>query len=193
MESFIREYQIDDVSICDGLIDFFREGLLRQLTGPGVIGANGLVDPSFKKSTDLHFSAIEKLGVPASTYRLDAYMAVLGSFVEHYLDDLKINEHGGTFVLRYPPQIQWYQPGEGFYAWHADGVQALCDRALVITSYLNDVTDGGGTEFFHQQHTVEARKGRTAIFPAALTHVHRGVVSPTQEKYLVTAWLYWEK
>ena len=59
MESFIREYQIDDLSICDGLIDFFRTGLSRQLTGPGVIGANGLVDPAFKKSTDLNFSAIE--------------------------------------------------------------------------------------------------------------------------------------
>jgi hypothetical protein len=38
---------------------------------------------------------------------------------------------------------------------------------------------------------VSAEKGKTAIFPAALTHVHRGVVSPTQHKYLLTGWLSW--
>jgi hypothetical protein len=32
------------------------------------------------------------------------------------------------------------------------------------------------------------RKGLTLIWPAIWTHPHRGVVSPTQTKYIATGW-----
>jgi len=35
---------------------------------------------------------------------------------------------------------------------------------------------------------VQPRKGLTLIWPADWTHHHRGVVSPTQEKYIITGW-----
>jgi hypothetical protein len=56
-------------------------------------------------------------------------------------------------------------------------------------TYLNDVEDGGGTEFLNQKLVVHAKKGKTLIWPADWTHTHRGVVSPTQEKYIITGWL----
>jgi hypothetical protein len=55
-------------------------------------------------------------------------------------------------------------------------------------TYLNDVHDAGGTEFFHQKLTVLPRKGLTLIWPADWTHTHRGIVSPTEEKYVITGW-----
>jgi hypothetical protein len=61
-------------------------------------------------------------------------------------------------------------------------------RHLVFMTYLNDVTDAGGTEFLYQGITVQPRKGLTLIWPADWTHHHRGVVSPTQEKYIITGW-----
>lgn len=61
----------------------------------------------------------------------------------------------------------------------------------MFTTYVNDVTDGGGTEFHYQRIVTAAVKGKTVIFPAALTHLHRGVMSPTQHKYLLTGWLWW--
>ena len=60
---------------------------------------------------------------------------------------------------------------------------------MVFMTYLNDVTDGGGTEFYYQNKITEARKGKTLIWPADWTHTHRGVVSPTQDKYIITGWL----
>lgn len=56
-------------------------------------------------------------------------------------------------------------------------------------TYLNTVTDEGGTEFLNQELKISAEKGKTVIWPADWTHTHRGVASPTQEKYIITGWL----
>ena len=32
------------------------------------------------------------------------------------------------------------------------------------------------------------RKGLTLIWPADWTHVHRGIVSASEEKYIITGW-----
>ena len=93
--------------------------------------------------------------------------------------------------MRELPQIQWYKPKEGFYTWHIDAAHDLCDRALVFMTYLNDVDDGG-TEFMHQNVITQAVKGKTVLFPAGLTHLHRGRISQTQDKYIITGWLWWD-
>ena len=54
-------------------------------------------------------------------------------------------------------------------------------------TYLNDVDDGG-TEFMHQNIITPAVKGLTLIWPADWTHAHRGVISKTKEKYIITGW-----
>jgi len=187
MDTFIREYMLSDPSICDALVELFKKAVAANLVLPGVVGAD-VVDPQWKRSTDLGIGVAEKHW-NLREFKFDAYMREVSGFINRYIDELV--SHGGSFNLKYPPQIQWYKPGEGFYAWHVDGAHGHADRALVFTTYLNDVTDGGGTEFHYQRMVTSAVKGKTVIFPAALTHVHRGVVSPTQHKYLLTGWLSW--
>jgi prolyl 4-hydroxylase len=187
MDTFIREYMLSDPSICDALVELFKKAVAANLVLPGVVGP-GVVDPKWKQSTDLGIGVAEKHW-NLREFRFDAYMQEVSGFINRYIEELV--SHGGSFKLKYPPQIQWYKPGEGFYAWHVDGAHGHSDRALVFTTYLNDVSDGGGTEFHHQRMVTAPVKGKTVIFPAALTHVHRGVVSPTQHKYLLTGWLSW--
>ena len=54
--------------------------------------------------------------------------------------------------------------------------------------YLNTVNDKGGTEFPFQNKIFFAKKGRLIIWPAEFTHPHKGIISPTEEKYIVTGW-----
>ena len=54
--------------------------------------------------------------------------------------------------------------------------------------YLNTVKDKGGTEFPYQQKIFSAIKGDLLIWPSDFTHPHRGIVSPTEEKYIATGW-----
>ena len=190
METFIREYQLADTSICDAMLELFRKAVDAKLVRDGLAGKGAAFDQRVKKSTDFSLEHAGALG-GAHDFKQAAYLAELSGFINDYLRDTKILEHGGRFRMRHAPQIQWYKPGEGFYAWHVDSAYAESDRALAFITYLNDVKDGGGTEFFHQGFVAAPRKGNTVIFAAGLTHVHRGVVSPTEHKYILTGWLHW--
>ena len=61
-------------------------------------------------------------------------------------------------------------------------------RCLVYMTYLNDVNNGG-TDFKFQNLTTPAKKGLTVIWPSDWTHLHKGQVSQTDTKYIITGWL----
>ena len=90
--------------------------------------------------------------------------------------------------------IQKYKAGEAFFGTHCEATGILTSkRMLVFQTYLNTVTDGGETEFTSYGLKVKAEKGLTILFPSGWTHPHRGVVSPTQEKYIITGWFSYDK
>ena len=74
-----------------------------------------------------------------------------------------------------------------FYHFEKTGGKSV-KRHLVFQTYLNTVEDAGETEFFYQQYRCKAAKGKTVIWPVVWTHTHRGIVSPTEDKYIVTGW-----
>ena len=89
--------------------------------------------------------------------------------------------------------LQRYAPGEGFKRWHCDWT--LSDeatepqaRVLAWILYCNDLPDGG-TEFHWQGHHEEAERGKLVIFPAGLSHIHRGRVSHSHTKTIATGWI----
>ena len=53
-------------------------------------------------------------------------------------------------------------------------------------TYLNSCD--GGTDFKNQGITIPATKGLTLIWPSEWTHTHKGIISNTSEKYIVTGW-----
>jgi hypothetical protein len=119
-------------------------------------------------------------------------MLQLQKCLEAYMDDYPWCNNYNPFTTKDFTNIQRYEPGQGFSAWHTErgGVDPVeCNRHLVFMTYLNDVTDGGETEWLHQNIKVRAAKGRTVIWPADWTFTHRGIASPTQEKVIVTGWL----
>ena len=82
-----------------------------------------------------------------------------------------------------------YDPGMGFYAKHceADGASNAF-RMLVWMFYFNTVTDKGGTIFDNYDRIIDAVEGRLVIWPSYWTHIHRGIVSNTQTKYIASGW-----
>ena len=61
-------------------------------------------------------------------------------------------------------------------------------RMLAWMIYLNTVTDGGGTKWVQQEFTSNAVEGSMIVWYAGWTHSHRGIISNTQDKYIVTGW-----
>ena len=183
--SFIKGYFLEDLSLCDTMIDLINTS---AKTGPGKVynakRNGGHVDKTVKDCTDLGLEIdwdITKEYCAQLQKALDlynAYYAIPGFDVARYFVEA-IN-------------IQKYHKGGHFNRWHCERSSGGDDsyRHLVFMTYLNDITDGGQTEFFHQQLSIRPRKGLTLLWPADWTHTHRGVPSFTQEKYIVTGW-YW--
>ena len=85
--------------------------------------------------------------------------------------------------------IQYYPSGGGFKAWHCERDREQTNqRSLVFMTYLNDVDDGGQTQFLYQKKEIQPKKGLTVLWPTDFTHTHRGVTSPTQTKIIATGW-----
>jgi hypothetical protein len=86
-------------------------------------------------------------------------------------------------------KLQKTKKGGGYHAWHHEqSVIEVAQRVLVWTIYLNDVEEGGETEFLYQSKRIKARKGKICIFPAGFTHVHRGNPPLSGNKYILTGW-----
>ena len=89
-------------------------------------------------------------------------------------------------------KIQRYHPNEGYTRLHCENDAEAPDmrhlRILAWMIYLNDVKDGGHTEFPVQDKKFQPREGDMLMWPAYWTHPHRGVVSKTETKYIMTGW-----
>lgn len=182
-EEFIGFYYMEDTSLCDGIIDVFKRS--PKAKGGINIGANRVIVPEIKISTEV---AVENDEEP----EIKAYLLELQKCINLYVEDFKFSNAYCNFKLVEFFNIQMYNPNEGFFAWHTErgsAVPPTSNRHLVFMTYLNDVTDGGETEFYYQKIKVQPQKGLTLIWPADWTYTHRGIASPTQTKYIITGWL----
>lgn len=90
----------------------------------------------------------------------------------------------------YTIKIQKTSPGGGYHIWHCeDSARAIRNRLLVFTLYLNDIEDGGETEFLYLSKRVQPKTGRMLIWPAGFTHTHRGNPPLKGDKYIITGWV----
>jgi hypothetical protein len=89
----------------------------------------------------------------------------------------------------YSYKIQKTKIGGGYHVWHYESSsRETSNRLLAWTLYLNDVHEGGETEFLYQHMRVKPEQGTLVIWPTAFTHAHRGNPPLSNEKYIVTGW-----
>lgn len=80
--------------------------------------------------------------------------------------------------------------GQGFHQWHQEcAEQATAGRILSFVVYLNDVAEGGETEFLYYPRRVKPEQGKLLLFPGAFTHTHRGNPPLSGAKYILTGWV----
>ena len=88
-------------------------------------------------------------------------------------------------------KIQKTLPTQGYHLWHVEHGKEMenAARAFVWSIYLNDVEEGGETEFLHFSKRVKPKTGRIVIWPAGFPYVHRGNSPLSGKKYLLTSWM----
>ena len=210
--SFIKEYTIDE-DLCDDLIEFFNKTPSNvdepnpwYSKQPGAVGDDRKksIRPEHKESIDLGFSPFlfyRNTTVPQDHLHIkhiyDRYLFELHKCTRKYIQEYpRIIGERVTFDIKEATNIQYYPPGGGFKTYHCERSseeEPQSSRVLVFMTYLNTVTDEGGTHFIHQNKTVNAVKGKTVIWPCDWPWTHKGIISPTQEKYIVTGWYNFNK
>ena len=176
--SFIGGWFIND-KVCDDLIEYYnntdnkKPGMIDDEDGSGV-----KIDKKDCTETTLSPDSNEQTWHDYKT----ELKKVLDLYIEKYPDANNVAKFGITEDTN----IQHYKPGGGFKTWHTER-HKVSTRHLVFMTYLNDVDDGG-TEFKNQKIKLPAKKGLTVIWPTDWTHTHRGVISNTQDKYIITGW-----
>ena len=177
-ENFILAFQIDNDELLDGLIDYHKNNHEYKYKSEQTTH-----DVETKASTDVNiqFVSNNKFIKGYTNYLVNGLKAYHQKYT-HFNPELCIQEGFN---------IQHYGPGQGYKRWHNErGEYQINQRALVFMTYLNDVPDGGGTEFaYYPELKVNAKKGLTLLWPTDFTHTHRGVISQ-HEKYIITGWFH---
>lgn len=79
--------------------------------------------------------------------------------------------------------------GSGYHVWHTEHAPGVLDRFGVWMLYLNDVEVAGETEFLYYGKRIQPKAGTLLVWPAGVTHVHRGNPPVSNTKYVLTGWL----
>jgi hypothetical protein len=114
--------------------------------------------------------------------------------LKNYLEHTNINQLYSGSTLDYTVfRVQKTTPGKGYHIWHVEHSLESSNRVLAFTIYLNDMDEGGETEFLHQSVRVSPKTGRIVIWPAGFPYVHRGNPPLKDEKYILTSWIVCKK
>jgi len=158
---------------CNKVIEYFEKNIKNSKLREGVFGANSVRDANLFLAEDNLQSQFNNFFSQCFFKYQYKYPAILCP--------LNISEY----------KIQKTLPTEGYHPYHIEhgvGDDEL-QRVGVYTVYLNDVEEGGETEFLYQLKRIKPKKGTICIFPAGYTHVHRGNTPFSGEKYIMTGWL----
>ena len=87
--------------------------------------------------------------------------------------------------------IQKYSRGDHFASLHSERTSLdSLHRLFAWMTYLNDVDDGGKTNFSHYGIKIKPETSKTLIWPAEWTHAHTGEILKSGTKYIVTGWMH---
>jgi hypothetical protein len=175
------------IDFCDKLIEYFKwcQHNNRTYTRPD--------DETFKKdescnlnptTNEINFS-YQNLQHLLQEFNYGFWDVCYKDYTNNYSE---LNKYQDRTIYSY--KIQRTLPAGGYHIWHSeDGDKSYSSRIGVYILYLNDVMEGGETEFLYLSKRIAPKKGRLIIFPPNYPWTHRGNPPLSGEKYIMTGWI----
>ena len=177
---FIKVYQnaLSD-EVCDEIIKQFEKSEIYDGVTAGGCNHN------IKKTKDFHLSH----GKIEDWKEIDtALYSSLTTHLQRYYAETQLRPMENLEDTGF--QIQRYRKNDGHYVMHHDASREFDKyRVLTFLWYLNDVHEGGETNFYNKIW-VKPKKGQLVLFPATWNHEHMGCMPISNDKYIVTGWIY---
>ncbi len=192
----IERYQNNGFeSVADGIMAFFDKRTDLQTRGISFKKDSTLSGTEAKISTDISLVAIDHSDPEAFALSQIIIRGINAGLNQYLKDRPLLRDCCPENDLFVNPifNLQRYAPNEGFKEWHCDWtisneLTEPVNRVLAWILYCNDI-ESAGTEFYWQKHHETAKRGKLLIFPAGLSHIHRGRVSKTESKTIATGWI----
>tara|TARA_Y100000004_G_C8902096_1_gene406892 strand:+ start:203 stop:838 length:636 start_codon:yes stop_codon:yes gene_type:complete len=178
-EDFVPPY------LCEKAINHFEE----TLNGASIYNDRNFLDGEAQFATKkLGRDDISILLNNTDTELASNFNQYLQACVLHYID--KYSQLKSVKMFSSDLKMQKTEPEGGYHVWHYESSNYDSkNRELVWAIYLNDLPEGEGeTEFLHQHRRIRPKQGTVVIWPACMTHVHRGLTVYSQDKYILTGW-----
>lgn len=172
---------------CDQLIDYYEKLKVINMTHTRASMRDA---PSHLKKDSAAFVLEEPvLTVSTDNSAVRESVQIVIDCYDQYLEHFSILTTIDAPRIYYM-KIQKTLPGEGYHQWHFESdSRERAGRVVSWAVYLNDVQEGGETEWLYQSVRIPATKGTVTIWPAGFTHTHRGNPPLSNEKYLLTGWI----
>ena len=111
------------------------------------------------------------------------------NFFDAYVTDFPYLKQQGEDWMSGQFILQKTEPMEGYHVFHAENSNYNnAVRMLAWMIYLNDVEEGGETEFLYQKRRVKPTRNTCLIWPGCFTHLHRGLPPISGSKFILTGW-----
>ena len=172
---FIGVYEnIVDPNLCKQLIEYFETSDRWSTMPPAERQLNSVQDQQL---------VIDGFNKGLSSQVMIPFRQCFQNYIDNY-PLLNNTNYISSVVL-----VQKTLPCQGYHSFHAENNGwDLVSRTMAWMIYLNDVPEGGETEFLYQKRRFKPTTGTVLIWPAAYTHMHRGN-PPMSEKYIATGWI----
>ena len=182
---FIGCWNLVNNKLCNEITNFFENN--KNLQKPGVSGMGKNL--KIKKTTDICIYP-DNLKKPKFEI-LKQYISELHKCFLDYQNQWPFLKTMLKTVYVPSFNIQKYSRGDHFASLHSERTTLnTLHRLFAWMTYLNDVNDGGQTNFSHYGIKIKPEIGKTLIWPSEWTHSHQGLEVKSGTKYIVTGWIH---
>jgi len=181
---FIGCWNLENNKLCNEITQFFENNKELQIQGITSYGK----DLKAKKTTDIPVNPHDLKNPKFEV--LKQYMDELYKCFIDYQNQWPFLKSVIKVVDVPGFNIQKYSRGDHFASLHSERTTLnTLHRLFAWMTYLNNVNDGGQTNFSHYGIKIKPETGKTLIWPAEWTHAHTGEILKSGTKYIVTGWM----
>ena len=185
-------------SFCNNLINIFNEKESQNKTYFSRITKN-VISKNIRNSTSICINDIPEIYYNTLTKKLKEAFELYLLHIKKYNINLQWINNKNLKIVETYMNLNKYIKNIGFYTFHNDsnipwenrivnGRIVNGFRFLTFIWYLNDVNEGGQTEFIDGTK-ITATQGKLLLFPSNWTYVHKGNIPISSDKYIIVGWL----
>jgi hypothetical protein len=181
---YVRVYDdVFDADFCNGLINAYDNMPLDELKRSDY---NWVQD--YRSFSEVNICKNEKF-----SKCLNAYYTRVKEVYQHYKSVVNEDFFPNKYGLEDGRMKKYEANDHDQFGWHIDvGDKPSSERYLVMFCYLNDVEEGGYTEFKSDvDFKVKPKQGRMVVFPPMWMFPHKGMKPISGPKYILSTYLHY--